>query len=68
MAFSFEQTVKHKKLKNNYLAVAVNIFKDVAGDAQLKSLNPNLGISFLQKINKNMMLSSGIQSGFFIKL
>ena len=67
MAFSFEQTIKHKKLKNNYLAVAVNIFKDVAGDAQLKSLNPNLGISFLQKINKNMMLSSGIQSGFFYK-
>ena len=65
MAFTFEQTIKHKKLKNNYLAVAVNIFKDVAGDAQLKSLNPNLGISFLQKINKNMMLSSGIQSGFF---
>ena len=67
MAFSFEQTIKHKKLKNNYLAIAVNIFKDVAGDAQLKSLNPNLGISFLQKINKNMMLSSGIQSGFFYK-
>ena len=67
MAFSFEQTIKHKKLINNYFAVALNIFKDVAGDAQLKSLNPNLGISFLQKINKTMMLSSGIQSGFFYK-
>jgi type IX secretion system PorP/SprF family membrane protein len=67
MGISFEQTIKHKKLKGNYFAVAANVFKDVAGDAKLSSLNPNLGISYLQKISKKMKLSGGLQSGFFYR-
>src|SRR5688572_5584683 len=67
MAVSFEQTIKHKKLKGNYFAIAANIFKDVAGDARLSSLNPNIGLSYIQKITKSMKLSGGVQSGFYFK-
>lgn len=67
MGVSFEQTIKHKKLKGNYFAVAANIFRDVSGDAKLSTLNPNLGISYLQKVSKKMKLSAGLQSGFFYR-
>ncbi len=67
MGFSFDQTIKHKKLKGNYFAVAANIFKDVAGDAKLSTLNPNLGVSYIQKISKKMKFSGGLQSGFFYR-
>ena len=64
---SFEQTIKHKKLKTNYFAISANIYRDEAGDAQLKTLNPNIGIAYLQKINKKMKVSGGLQSGLFYR-
>jgi type IX secretion system PorP/SprF family membrane protein len=64
---SFEQTIKHKKLKSNYFAVAFNIFRDEAGDAKLRTLNPNLGFAYFQKINKKIKMSGGMQSGFFYR-
>jgi type IX secretion system PorP/SprF family membrane protein len=64
---SFEQTIKHRKLKSNYFAIAANIFRDEAGDAQLRTLNPNLGFAYFQKINKQMKVSGGLQSGFFYR-
>jgi type IX secretion system PorP/SprF family membrane protein len=67
MGFSFEQTIKHKKLKGNYFAVTANVFKDAAGDAHLKTLNPNIGMAYLQKINKKMKMSGGLQTGFIYK-
>jgi type IX secretion system PorP/SprF family membrane protein len=65
--FTFEQAIKHKKLKGNYFAVVANVFKDAAGDAKLNTLNPNLGFTYIQKINKKMKLSGGVQSGFFYR-
>jgi type IX secretion system PorP/SprF family membrane protein len=67
MGLSFDQAIKHKKLKGNYFAFSVNIFKDVAGDAKLSTLNPNLGIAYHQKISKRMKLSGGLQSGFYYR-
>lgn len=67
MGISFEQTIKHKKLKGNYFAIAANVFKDMAGDARLSTLNPNVGVSYLQKISKRMKFSGGLQSGFFYR-
>lgn len=67
MAVSFDQTIKHKKLKNNYFAIAASMFKDVAGDARMGTLNPNLGLSYLQRVTKRMLLSGGLQSGFFYR-
>ncbi|WP_317899999.1 PorP/SprF family type IX secretion system membrane protein [Aurantibacillus circumpalustris] len=64
---SFDQTIKHKKLKSSYFAVAVNIFRDVAGDAKLSTTNPNLGIAYIQRISKKMKFSGGVQSGFFYR-
>ncbi|MBL7901513.1 MAG: PorP/SprF family type IX secretion system membrane protein [Bacteroidia bacterium] len=67
IGLSFDQTIKFKKLRNNYFAVAVNVFQDQAGDAKLTTLNPNLGLSFHQKITRQMKLSAGLQSGLFYR-
>src|SRR5687768_6384636 len=52
IGLSFEQTIKFRKLKNNYFAIAANVFRDEAGDAHLTTLNPNIGLAYIQKINK----------------
>lgn len=67
MAISFDQTIKNKKLKSSYFAISVNIFRDVAGDAKLTTLNPNVGIAYIQRISKKMKFSGGVQSGFVYK-
>ncbi|MDI1354596.1 MAG: PorP/SprF family type IX secretion system membrane protein [bacterium] len=67
MGFSFDQTIRHKKLKNNYFAVAANVYKDKAGDASLSTLNPNLGVAYHQRVTKKMKVSGGVQGGFFYK-
>ena len=64
---SFEQTIKFRKLRGSYFAFAVNIFRDAAGDAKLNTLNPNLGFSYCQKINKSLKFSGGLQGGFFYR-
>src|SRR3954471_16873049 len=67
MGLSFDQTIKHKKLKSSYFAFAVNVFKDVAGDAKLSTLNPNLGVAYIQRVSKKMKMSGGLQSGLFYR-
>ncbi|MCE3229755.1 MAG: hypothetical protein K0S32_4306 [Bacteroidetes bacterium] len=64
---SYEQAIKHKKLKGSYFSVAANIFRDMSGDAKMGMLNPNLGVSYVQKINKRMKVSGGIQGGFMYR-
>jgi type IX secretion system PorP/SprF family membrane protein len=60
---AFEQTIKFRKLRTSYFAVSANIFRDAAGDAKLNTLNPNLGFNYIQRINRYMKVSSGIQAG-----
>jgi type IX secretion system PorP/SprF family membrane protein len=67
MGLSFEQAIKHKKLKGNYFAVSANIYRDMAGEAKLNTLNPNLGVCYVTKINKTLKISAGIQGGFVYK-
>ncbi|MDO8998345.1 MAG: PorP/SprF family type IX secretion system membrane protein [Bacteroidota bacterium] len=67
IGLSFEQTIKAKKIKGSYFAIALNVFRDAAGDAKLNTLNPNLGISYIQKINKQMKVSGGLQGGLFYR-
>lgn len=67
MGFSFDQAIKHKKLKSSYFAIAANITKDVAGDAKMNTLNPNLGFTYIQRVNKKMKLSGGLQSGLYYR-
>jgi type IX secretion system PorP/SprF family membrane protein len=64
---SYEQAIAHKKLKKQYLALAVNIFRDQSGDAKLSVLNPNIGMSYLRKLNKTVKGSIGFQTGFNYK-
>jgi type IX secretion system PorP/SprF family membrane protein len=67
IGLSFEQTLKFRKMKSNYFALAINLFRDAAGDAKLNTLNPNIGFSYIQKINRSMKLSGGIQGGFLYR-
>lgn len=74
---SFEQTIKHKKFKDNYFAVSANIYKDGSGrmgdaadillQSRISTINSNLGITYLQKINNTMKISGGLQSGVFYR-
>jgi type IX secretion system PorP/SprF family membrane protein len=64
---AFEQAIKHKKLKGNHFAVAASIFREVAGDAKLGILNPNLGLCYVGSINKVMKFSGGLQGGFMYR-
>jgi type IX secretion system PorP/SprF family membrane protein len=67
IGISFEQTVKFRKLKRNYFAFAINMFRDAAGDAKLRTLNPNLGLSYIQRVSRKMKISGGLQGGFFYR-
>ena len=67
VGLSFEQRLKFRKMKNNFFALSINIFKDAAGDAHLNTLNPNIGLCYLQRINKNMIVSGGLQGGFIYR-
>lgn len=67
IGLSFEQTIKAQKLKGNYFAIALNVYRDAAGDAKLNTLNPNLGICYVQKISKQMKVSGGLQGGLFYR-
>ena len=64
---AFERAIKHKKLKGSYFAISGSIFRDAAGDAKLTNLNPNLGICYVQKVNKQTKVSGGLQGGFLYK-
>src|ERR1043166_8037489 len=64
---AFEQAIKHKKLKGTYFAISGSIYRDMAGDAKLGNLNPNLGLTGVTKINKQLKLSTGVQGGFMYK-
>jgi type IX secretion system PorP/SprF family membrane protein len=64
---AFEQAIKVKKLKGNHFVISGNIYKDVSGDAKLGTLNPNLGVSYIQKISKTTKFSAGLQGGFVYK-
>lgn len=67
LGVSFDQTIKFRKLRNNYFALAVNIFRDQSGDAKLTTLNPNMGVTYHQRVNRQMKLSAGLQSGVFYR-
>lgn len=67
IGLSFDQTIKFRKLRNNYFAVAVNVFRDQAGAAKLTTLNPNMGLTYHQRVNRQMKLSAGFQSGLFYR-
>ncbi len=62
---TFEQAIGNKKVtKRNYWAVGFNIYRDVAGNAKLANLSPNLGLSYLTYLkNRQYKLSLGMQSG-----
>src|SRR5690606_5821196 len=53
--------------KNNYFAFSVNVFRDQAGDARLRTLNPNLGLSYITRINRQFKASGGVQAGLLYK-
>jgi type IX secretion system PorP/SprF family membrane protein len=61
--FTFEQAINHQKLKKNYFGIALSMYRDVAGDAKLGSLMPNLGFNYITKVSEFGKLSGGLQAG-----
>jgi type IX secretion system PorP/SprF family membrane protein len=61
--FSFDQTIQYKQLKGSYFAISASIFKDALGDAKMHNLNPNLGFTYIQRVNKHTKISGGVQAG-----
>jgi type IX secretion system PorP/SprF family membrane protein len=61
--FTFEQAINHRKLRKNYFGLALSVYRDVAGDARLGSLMPNLGFNYLTKVSQFGKLSGGLQAG-----
>lgn len=64
---SVEKALKHLKLKKTYLAMSLNIFNDKAGDANLGTLQANLGINAVIKIAEFSKLSAGIGGGILYR-
>jgi type IX secretion system PorP/SprF family membrane protein len=64
---AFEQSIKYKKLKGSHFAVIGSIFRDVAGDAKLSNINPNIGLCYVQTLSRSSKLSAGLQGGFMYK-
>ena len=64
---SYEQTISHKRLKENYFSAYGTVYKDAAGNAKLNTLNPNIGMAYIQKINRNIKLSAGLQGGMYYR-
>ncbi|MGZ3884267.1 MAG: PorP/SprF family type IX secretion system membrane protein [Bacteroidia bacterium] len=60
---TFEQALKHLKLKKSYISVGANIYSDKAGDAKLGSIMPNVGISYSTRTSRYAKFSGGLQAG-----
>lgn len=62
---TFEQAVGNKKVnKRSYWAFGFNMYRDIAGDARMGNLSPNLGLSYLTYLkNRQYKLSMGMQGG-----
>ena len=62
-AFSFDSGIMKKKWSKAYIGAGINVFKDVAGDAQLGSTKVLVSFSSIIKITKDQKVSAGIQLG-----
>jgi len=61
--FTFEQAIKHLKLRKNHFGVALSVYGDKAGDAKLASIIPNVGLSYVTKVAQSAKFSAGVQMG-----
>ncbi len=66
IGFSFEQSIGKKLRKYSFTSI-FNIFRDQAGDAKMRMLNPNLGMCVGIKLDKTSKLSAGFQTGFIYR-
>lgn len=62
-SFSCDAGFMKKKWDNGILGVGLNIFKDIAGDAQLTNTKALVSVSGIIDINKEQQISAGIQGG-----
>lgn len=64
---SIEQVVKHLKLKKSYVGMALNVYNDKAGDANLGTLQANLGVNVVVKTGANGKFSGGLGGGIIYR-
>ena len=52
-----------KKLKDKYIGAGLYIFQDLSGEPMMKTTQAHLSISSIIEINKEQIISAGIQGG-----
>lgn len=62
--FSFDTRVLKKKWDRGYIGAGINAFKDVAGDLKVGTTQLNISIAGVVIINKQQLISGGIQGGY----
>lgn len=62
-SFSADGAIKKDQWSNGFLGIGINIFNDVAGDANMSTTKVLLSISGIIDIDKNQQISMGIQGG-----
>ena len=62
-SFSVDAGIMKKKWQNAYLGLGLNVFNDVAGDAQISTTKVLLSVSGVININKQQQITAGFQAG-----
>ncbi len=60
---SIDAGIMKKKWQNAYLGLGLNVFNDVAGDAQMSTTKAMLSVSGVININSQQQITAGIQGG-----
>lgn len=63
IAGSFDMSFFKTKARHGYLGVGINVFNDVAGDADFNITQSNFSLSGIVPINRNNKISAGLQTG-----
>ena len=62
-SFSLDAGLMKKKLKDKYIGAGLYIFQDLSGEPMMKTTQAHLSISSIIEINKEQIISAGIQGG-----
>ena len=62
-SFSLDAGIMKKKWQNACLGLGLNVFNDVAGDAQMSTTKALLSVSGIININSQQQITAGIQGG-----
>ena len=66
-AFSYDAGLMKKRGGTGYMGAGLTLFRDVAGDNNMGTTQANAYLSYHLMLNKNNMLTGGIQGGYSLR-